>query len=176
MFKLIRAVKANGFPVVAMVNDLGPTNIRLWNSLGIDMERTHFDNPAANDRKVFVFADAPHLIKLIRNYFLDYGFDLQENCKVNSECVREIINSSMHDCKTIHKLSLKHVGVTGVKRMNVKLVVQLLSNTTSKTIDFFVRKGLLHSHDWESTSEFISLVDSWSDLFNSRLKADHQKH
>lgn len=111
-----------------MVNDLGPTNIRLWNSLGIATDNTHFDNLACDTRKVFVFADAPHLIKLIRNHFLDYGFDLQENGKVNSECVREVIRS-IHDCRILHK----HVEITGVKRMNVKLAVQLLSNTTAKS-------------------------------------------
>lgn len=94
LFELIRVVEASGFPVVAMVNDLGPTNIRLWNSLEID---------------------APHLMKLIRKNFLDSGFDLQENGKVSSECVREIINRSIHDCRTTHKLLLKHVGVTSVK-------------------------------------------------------------
>lgn len=52
-----------------MVNDLGPSNVRLWNMLGIGINKPSFTNPAASGREVFVFADAPHLLKLIRSNF-----------------------------------------------------------------------------------------------------------
>lgn len=60
--------------------------------------------------------------------------------------------------------------------MNVKLAVQVLSMPTAKTVDYFGQNGLLHSHDCKPTSQFISLTDSWFDLFNSRVRIDDQKH
>ena len=117
-----------------------------------------------------MFADAPHLLKLIRNNLLDHGFFLDGDSKqsVTNGSVREIIIRGEKDIKTAHRLSQRHINIQGVKRMNVKLAVQLLSKTTAKNIQFFGSQGLLKSKDWDATSRFISLVDSWFDVFNLR--------
>lgn len=91
LFSLISRVEAAGFPVVACVSDLGPTNVRLWNTLNVTPEKPHFTNPAASDRDGYVFSDAPHLVKLIRNNLLDHGFKLADGSYVTSSCIREII-------------------------------------------------------------------------------------
>ena len=62
LFDLIEKIEAAGFNVVGMVSDLGPTNVKLWKTLGLGIENCSFRNPAAPDRDVYVFADAPHLI------------------------------------------------------------------------------------------------------------------
>ena len=172
LFDLIMRIEATGFQVVAMVNDLGPTNIKLWNSLGIDYERTSFTNPADAQREVHVFADAPHLIKLIRNNFLDHGFELSGGKFVSGGCVREIVCRSVSDLKPTHRLSEKHIAVTGHKRMNVRLAAQLLSETTAKALKFYGEKSHLKCKNWEATSNFILLADSWFDFFNSKLPVD----
>lgn len=69
LYDIIQKTEAAGFIVLAMVNDLGPTNIKLWKDLGIRIDHSSFCNPAAPGRNVYVFADAPHLLKLIRNIF-----------------------------------------------------------------------------------------------------------
>lgn len=71
-------------------------------TLGIGIENTDFINPAATDRDVHVFADAPHLIKLIRNDFLDSGFQLTHEKRVLSGCVRQIVMRSVSDLKTAY--------------------------------------------------------------------------
>lgn len=134
--------------------------------LCVGIDKSSFTKPAASDREIYVFADAPHLIKLIRNNFLDSGFVLGDGKFVLSGCVREIIFRSIRDLKTTHHLSEKHVSVTGVKRTNVRLAVQLLFETTAKSLEYFGQRGLLESKYWEDTSQFISLADSWFDLLN----------
>lgn len=52
------------------------------------------------------------------------------------------------------------------------LAAQLLAETTAKTLKYFGNKGLLKSKDWEETSRFIHLCDSWFDLMNSRVPFD----
>lgn len=99
LFNLISATEAAGYPVVAIVCDLGPTNQKLWKTLEITLEKTHFRNPAVNDRDIYVFADAPHLVKLIRNNFLDYGFQMANGNVVDSKCVRELVQESKSDLK-----------------------------------------------------------------------------
>ena len=60
--------------------------------------------------------------------------------------------------------------------MNVRKAVQLLSETTSKAINFYGKQGLLESKHWESTRDFIRLADAWFDLFNSRVPYDKKPY
>ena len=46
LFNIILEIEAAGFIVVAMVCDLGSTNVSLWNMLGISIANTCFTNPA----------------------------------------------------------------------------------------------------------------------------------
>lgn len=59
------------------------------------VDRPRFSHPINTDDKVFAFADAPHLLKLIRNHFIDKGF---------------VINNHMLSCSTIESL-LKYTYV-----------------------------------------------------------------
>jgi len=89
LFYIITALHKIYYTVVAVTNDLGPTNIALWNELNIGVglsksqqgiskdfseKKYFFEHPADKSLKIFVFADVPHLIKLLRNNFIDYGF------------------------------------------------------------------------------------------------------
>lgn len=64
-----------GFTVVGNVHDCSSKNRTLWNEIGIDYssERTSMKHPVTNE-DIFFFPDAPHLLKLIRNWLLDHGF------------------------------------------------------------------------------------------------------
>ncbi|XP_071519277.1 transposable element P transposase isoform X4 [Panulirus ornatus] len=174
LFDLIVRVEAAGFPVVATVNDLRPTNVRLWNTLDVSPEKSSFTNPADKERQIYAFTDVRHLLKLIRNNFLDYGFKMADGKLVNSECVRELI-ARTDDLKVTHRLSQKHIHVQGANRMNVKLAAHLLSEATGKSLKYFGERGLLHSKDWDSTSDFILLTDAWFDLFNAILRCDRKE-
>jgi len=70
LFQILKCLQEIGFVVVAMVNDMGPTNMRLWKDLGITFENTSFLHPTTC-KQIHVFADIPHLLKLARNHFID---------------------------------------------------------------------------------------------------------
>lgn len=70
LYNIIIELYTNGYNVLAIVCDMGPTNMGLWRDLGISLTNTAFKNPM-NDMNVYVFADVPHLLKLARNHFLD---------------------------------------------------------------------------------------------------------
>lgn len=76
LFEIITEVYNAGYLTVACVHDCGGANIGLWKELGISTEHTEFQHPITNS-KVFMFADSPHLLKLIRNWFIDTGFILK---------------------------------------------------------------------------------------------------
>lgn len=107
LFNINNHVEAAGFPVVAMVSDMGPSKVRLWKNLAVGPEKTIFTIPSCDDREVFVFTDAPHLLKLIRNNFIDSGFGMDGSHRhtyVDSACVREIIKRSVKDLKIAYRL------------------------------------------------------------------------
>jgi len=70
LLHIISEVHNIGFKVVAMVSDMGPSNMGLWRDFGICTENTRFKHPVEGT-KVHVFADVPHLLKLARNHFFD---------------------------------------------------------------------------------------------------------
>ena len=74
LFNVINELHACQYTVIAIVNDMGPGNMALWNDLGINMQNTCFNHPSDESKQIFVFADVPHLLKLLRNHFLDHGF------------------------------------------------------------------------------------------------------
>lgn len=63
-----------GVKVAGIVCDGAKTNRRMWKEFGVDGKlgslKHYFENPAGEDRKIFVMSDAPHLFKCIRNRLL----------------------------------------------------------------------------------------------------------
>lgn len=78
LFDIIYKLHNCGFDVVAIVSDMGPSNMGLWKSLEISILNTSFKHPATNNN-IYVFADVPHLLKLARNHFIDSGFILKND-------------------------------------------------------------------------------------------------
>jgi len=60
-----------GIKVEGVVSDGASTNRKLWGELGISGNKNQisnsFENPIDRKRKIYIFADAPHLIKNVRN-------------------------------------------------------------------------------------------------------------
>ena len=169
---LIEEAEHAGYPVVALVHDLVPSNIKMWKQLGIDpmeTKKTSFKNPLA-DRDVYVFADVPHLIKLIRNNLVDSGFYLKDGSFISDACIREMLTATKTEYGLAYKLSEMHLNVSGHQRQRVKFATQLLSNTCSSSISYLGEKGLLVNRYWKETAEFINMVDQWFDIMNSSHK------
>jgi hypothetical protein len=88
---LIICLENAGLRVIANVNDLGGKNRGLWKQLGISALKSadsddnkcnvkaSMKNPSSG-RNLWFFADAPHLIKLLRNNLLKHGVTLDGGC------------------------------------------------------------------------------------------------
>lgn len=61
LFELILKLEVAGFPIVAMINGLCITNVKLWNSLFVGTENSTFADPAAADGQIcFCRCSSPH--------------------------------------------------------------------------------------------------------------------
>lgn len=61
------------YTVYAMTSDLGLSNQNLKKLDINETTKTSFQHPCNEDIRVRIFLDAPYLLKLLRNYFLDSG-------------------------------------------------------------------------------------------------------
>lgn len=108
------------------------TNRVLWEKMKITIDKPYFEKK--NGDPVFVFADMPHMVKLLRNHFLDTGFDYKDQ-KFRVRPVRRLLNAQQVDVRIAHKLSAQHFpGKRNSMRQNVRLAVQLLSNSVQAGI------------------------------------------
>lgn len=77
--QIISRLHEIGFSVVAIVHDCAGGNLGLWRTVGIDYaEKSYMYHPVTT-KEIFFFPDAPHLLKLMRNWLLDHGFMFKGN-------------------------------------------------------------------------------------------------
>jgi adenosine 3'-phospho 5'-phosphosulfate transporter B2 len=71
VIKAICLLENSGALVDGLVSDGASTNRKLWNEFGVsgklNESKNFFTHPLNDKRKVYVFSDAPHLIKTVRN-------------------------------------------------------------------------------------------------------------
>lgn len=164
--EIIRNVQDCGFLVVAIVSDMGGGNRSLWKQLGINPNNTSFPNPSDSNKKIFVFADVPHLLKLARNHFLDKGFVTKSGGEVDKIFVQQLLEKSVHDLKLAPKLTHHHLEVKGSGRQKVKTAAQLLSNSVSQALGYLMENNLGRG-DSIATTIFCKIFNDWFDVMNS---------
>lgn len=88
------------------------------------------------------------------------GFILPNGSYVGRNIFQALVNlNSKHDFKLAYKISERHLSVEGPGRMNVKLAVQLLSNTVSKAIAFCGEQKYIDINNWKDASVMITFTD-----------------
>lgn len=140
-----------------MVCDLGGANRGLHSELKISESKPYFENPS-NNEKIYVLADVPHLIKLIRNNFVNHGF-LINNKEIKKDIIEQTISAtSVSDLKITHKITLEQLNVSGPQRQRVKYASKLFSHTISSAISRCGTLGYLTAENWVECAEFFKLV------------------
>nr|CAH7725047.1 unnamed protein product [Callosobruchus chinensis] len=160
------------FIVVAICSDMGAGNVGLWSKLDVGHTKNcSFNHPCDDSLKKFVFADVPHLLKLIRNHLLDHGFVTDNNSVINIDYFQVLLNISTSELTLAHKLTEQHLYLKGSMRQRVRPAAQLLSNTTAKAMQYCGENGLMPSNcDWKNAVKLVQICNDWFDLFNSRVQ------
>ncbi|KAE9522969.1 hypothetical protein AGLY_016600 [Aphis glycines] len=115
-----------------VVSDGATNNRKLWSELSISEQRENiknkFDHPLDKKRKIFLFSDALHLIKNVRNKLFNkmsvrvsptkpyirwsHYIDVHKN---------DIARNSNAPTKVFPKITLRHLNPDSFSKMNVKL-------------------------------------------------------
>jgi hypothetical protein len=161
---IISKLNAINYEVVACVCDCGGGNMGLWRDLEITFDKPWFVN-SQTGTNIYFFADAPHMLKLLRNWLIDTGFKLEDGTIINQQPLVELIKLVDNEVSVCFKPTEAHITCEKSQRQNVKLAAQLLSHTTAtalKHYDLNVENQLA-----VNTGDFIELVNAWFDLMNT---------
>ncbi|KAJ8894294.1 hypothetical protein PR048_006909 [Dryococelus australis] len=120
LFEVIKEVEESGFKVVAIASDMGGGNLSLWRNLQISTNKVSFTDLVDVTREEWVFADIPHLIKLLRNNFLDYGIRLSCGTEISKWQLQQILHDK--ELSLTPKLDSRvHLNVSGSARQKVNI-------------------------------------------------------
>lgn len=150
-----------GLNVVGLVGDNGGGNVGLWKNCNVNFEQTTMKHPITGE-DMHMFSDVPHLLKLLRNWFIDGGFQLQDGTLLNKNKIKQIIESNP-EISPIFKVSLKHITLAGHERQCVRLASQLFSHSVAQ----YLAKHFPNDQQIQKLSAFIELVNKWFDICNS---------
>jgi len=146
LLTIITKLNQCGFDVVALVSEMGLSNIGLWKSLNITTENTFFTHPIINNN-VYMFADIPQFLKLARHHFLDSGFVLPNGKYLGKNVILEYLKVCKGDFSHAYKVSENHINVVGIQRPNVKIAAQFFSNSIAKALTYFEEKSMIRNYN-----------------------------
>ncbi|KAF0734603.1 Transposable element P transposase [Aphis craccivora] len=131
--KAILLLENIGIQILGITSDGASTNRTMWNILGIVTKANElnnsFENPFDNKRKVFVFSDAPHLLKTVRNRLYN-----NKNLRIDSTKApikwsfyeKVFYNDSKTLLKVCPKVTKNHIKLNNLTKMKVKYASQVL--------------------------------------------------
>lgn len=166
-----------GFEVVGCVHDMGGGNVGVHRAADLDYESgtTSMPHPITG-MPIFFFADAPHMLKLCRNWLIDGGF-VYKGIRVTKRYLEELtkLGSTLQEPGTtnlqpnkvefnnLYKLTEKHVNAKGAERQNVRKAAQLMSRTNAVT----VRRHYGDIPEAMVLADVLETVNDWFDVCNS---------
>lgn len=140
-----------------------------------------YPHPADNSRPLFFVVDTVHLLKCIRNNWLNQK---NEGCsifypefssttsqvqvkKATFETLRELYASEQHNLSKLgYGLSYKALKPSNIERRNVKLALKVISPFIAEALKTYGAKlGLSCARE---TAEFIELIHKWWCVVNTK--------
>jgi len=171
LHSIIELLHQNGIRIRITICDMGPTNQLLLNKiLRVTPENPFFYHTLESGEKIKVFStwDTPHLIKCLRNSFINYHIKFAPNKFAHwSDIISFYKEDSKHCPRLCPKLTDSHFDLTNFTKQRVKYATQVLSHSTSAAMLTHVSLGNASSPSYIHTAEFIDIIDSLFDCLNS---------
>lgn len=118
-----------------------------------------------NEEKIVSIYDTPHILKSIRNQFKKG----EKIISFNDILVTYNIDKNKNKSRALLKITDAHIiKPNSFQKMNVKLAVQLLSNSMAYTIRTCITTNELKSNTASDTEDFIDFNNKLFDCLNSR--------
>ena len=159
--------------VVSFTCDGPATHLAMLKLLGArlsaDNMQAYFPHPCDANVKVYIFLDACHMIKLVRNTWSDWKV-LQDE---DGDTIEWKYIVKLHELqeqeglRLANKLRSAHIDWKPQK-MKVNLAAQTLSSSVADALEFCEGKGMPQFKSCGATVKFIRKFDRLFDVVNSR--------
>lgn len=164
---LIRLAEV-GVEVISITFDGHKSNKAMCHKMGANFEegKGYIFDPVKNDRKIYIFYDPPHMLKLARNQigskilvdgdendiqwkYIDLLYQTQKQLPSNLD----------------NKLTMEHMQWTS-KKMNVRLAAETLSSSVADALEFLMGENA-DFEGAEPTIKYIRVINDMFDIMNS---------
>lgn len=171
--QVILMIGKSGVKVVGMSYDGLATNIAAARALGADFKnnKPYFTNHS--DDNVFLFPDACHSLKTVRNRLASKGilFD-DKNDAIKWQYIVELEKYQCeHKVNLGNKLTKVHIQWQK-KKMSVRIAAETLSNSVADSIELLQKSGIKEFQGSEPTVAFVRRINNIFDILNSKDSKD----
>lgn len=166
-------VHESGILITSLTFDGAAANISMANILGaqisnMDKISPFFPHPVTNE-KVFIFLDACHMLKLIRNCLGSQKVLNYKDTKIEWRYLENLVN--LQNIEGLHaatKIRNRHLLWTQEK-MKVKIAAQTLSKSVSDALLYLCEDLQIEEfREAQETANFIKIMNDFFDILNSR--------
>ncbi|XP_051159622.1 uncharacterized protein LOC127285741 [Leptopilina boulardi] len=163
-----------GAKIHGILGDGASTNDKMWKLLNIKSSREDtkcwFTHPCDENRKVFMFSDAPHLIKCIRNrlYSNNLRIHPDEN-EIKWDYFLHLFHvDSNHEARVraCPKLTKRHIKLDPQGLMRVRYATQIFSDSVAKGLIFYQMHQYPQFEGCEDTANFCMKMNEMFDALN----------
>ena len=168
-----------GLRVIAAVSDGAAPN-RSFYRIHLEMDETNETDFvyrvrnvfATDDRYIYFFADAPHLLKTLRNAIYHSGDGKGRRMLWNHGIIiweyftKLVFDEMSNGLKLLPKLTLEHVKLNPYSIMTVRLAAQIMSESVSNVLYTYYPK------ETHLAAEFCKNVDKFFDCANTRNQTE----
>lgn len=182
LMKLLIALESHNIWVDGVVCDGSTTNRGVWKQFGISGLKGQVVNSVEHplsgvlenhrpNARLFFFSDYVHLFKCMRNNLLNQrSFLLPEGEVSISHFVNLLkLDTNNGGLRAVPKLTTNHVEPNNLQRMNVRLAVQLFSNSVADGMRFYQEQGKLALNTCDATISFVRRLNRLFDILNAKL-------
>lgn len=185
--KVIIGLEKIGFNVIAVVTDNNSINRKAMTFFSSPPKlNRQYNNPVYPERPLFFIIDPVHIIKCIRNNWLNQNNPGQCMFYPNFDTLLPFNTASFQALKKLHEaecgkllkygysLTLKALCPSSLERQNVKLALQVLNNVTAEAL-LVVGKEIDIEH-FKETAEYIKIIHKWWCIMNVKTlyKGEHK--
>ena len=188
--KTVKSLEKVGFQVISVITDNNAINRKAMALFASPPElRVAYPHPCNHTRPLFFILDSVHILKCIRNNWLNQKLDGKcltfphfqfgdictsnngENAFASFLSIKELHRIESESLVTYaYRLSAKALQPSNLERQNVKLVLQIFSNYVSHALRELGEKyEIPHYLD---TAAFIEIVTTWWNIVN--VKTPHK--
>ncbi|KZS20310.1 Uncharacterized protein APZ42_013039, partial [Daphnia magna] len=162
---VIEEVERIGFVVVGAVADNASTNTKMFKMINPDRILSHvIPHPNDANRKLFLSFDSSHIIKNVRNQFIDRPLK-RKGKPIRFEFIKRLhFKQKLMVLKFVKKLSKRHLEPTTIERQNVQRALDIFSRPMVAALEALRRRHTSGFMGSEETISFMCKMIKWFEI------------